>query len=186
MAASTAEPPACKILTPAWEASEWGEVTMPRYASVAGRLVSRMRLAPSRRERQLHPDVGARVAVVVVDLPEPVAAIEPHRGLEPALAVQAKRGSAERAGLLQHAGHQPIREAAAPARRAQPHALELGHARGEAAPPSGPAAHPGGGGPPPAAPTPPRAGSTTISIPPAAPPYSPCQSATSWSRPAAS
>ena len=46
---------------------------MPRYASVAGRLVSRMRLAPSRRERQLHPDVGARVAVVVGDLPEPVA-----------------------------------------------------------------------------------------------------------------
>src|SRR6266478_10235040 len=97
MAASTAEPPACKIWTPAWEASEWGEVTMPRYASVAGRPVSRMRLAPSRRERQLHPDVGARVAVVVGDLPEPVAAIEPHRGLEPALAVQAQRLASERA-----------------------------------------------------------------------------------------
>src|SRR4030088_1570675 len=116
MAASTAEPPACKTWTPACEASEWGEVTMPRYASVAGRLVSRMRLAPSRRERQLHPDVGAGITVVVGDLPEPVAAIEPAPALEPALAVQAQRCSAERAGLLQHAGHQPVREAAAPAR----------------------------------------------------------------------
>src|SRR5260370_29678082 len=111
---------------------------MPRYASVAGRPVSRMRLAPSRRERQLHPDVGARVAVVVGDLPEPVAAVEPHRGLEPALAVETQRVPPQRARLLQHAGHQPGPQAAAPARPAPPPAPEPRPPPGRPPPPRRP------------------------------------------------
>src|SRR5260370_30639689 len=107
---------------------------MPRYASVAGRPVSRMRLAPSRRERQLHPDVGARVAVVVGDLPEPVAAVEPHRGLEPALPVETQPVPPQRARLLPHAGHQPVPQAAAPAPPAPPHALSLPPPPGAPAP----------------------------------------------------
>src|SRR5258705_10189530 len=99
---------------------------MPRYASVAGRPVSRMRLAPSRRERQLHPDVGARVAVVVGDLPEPVAAGEPHCGPHPALPVETHPGPAERARPLPHAAPQPGREAPAPAPPAPPPAPALG------------------------------------------------------------
>src|ERR1700752_1714871 len=39
MAASMAEPPARKTSTPALDASECGDVTMPRDASVAGRPV---------------------------------------------------------------------------------------------------------------------------------------------------
>src|SRR5689334_1243533 len=111
---------------------------MPRYASVAGRPGSRMRLAPRRPERQLHPDVRARIAVVVADLAEAVAAVEPHRGLEPALAVESQGEAAERARLVEHAGHEPVGEAAPAARRPQPHALELGHLRGESAHRRGP------------------------------------------------
>src|SRR6185437_131250 len=133
MAASTAEPPACSACTPAWEASVCGEATMPRYASVAGRAASKMRLAPSRRQRQLHPDVRARIAVVVVDLPESVAAVEPHRGGQPLLAVEPQHPAAEGVGLGEHALHQPVGETLAPVLGAEPHALELGDAGLEAA-----------------------------------------------------
>ena len=74
-------------------------------ARVSGLSVSTLslepRLAPrvSRElERALHPDLGAAVAVVVRHLDEPVGAVEVHRGLEPALAVEPQpRGSRARA-----------------------------------------------------------------------------------------
>src|SRR5260370_38337996 len=82
---------------------------MPRYASVAGRPVSRMRLAPSRRERQLHPNVGARVAVVVGDLPDPAAAVGTLTRLTTELPVQSLPGPSERYPPLPHARRLPDR-----------------------------------------------------------------------------
>src|SRR5690242_19445638 len=128
MAASTAEPPACSTCTPAWEASACGEATMPRYASVAGRTASRMRLASFRRQRQLHPDVRARIAVVVGDLAEAVATVEPHRRGQPVLAVEAQHPAAQGVGVGEHALHQAVGEPAAPVLGPEPHALELGDA----------------------------------------------------------
>src|SRR5712692_11471993 len=136
MAASTAEPPVCKIRTPASEASTWGEVTMPRYASVTGRPVSR-KLAPAGGEPELHPQLGQRIAVVVRNLLEAVAPIQPDRRGQPPLAVEAEYAASERPRLLQHAVHEPPREPAPAAGRAQPHALQLDHAGFEPSHPGG-------------------------------------------------
>src|SRR5262249_33582142 len=137
MAASTAEPPAFRISTPASDASAWGHVTIPRKARVDGRpdsrKLTRARGVGSRAARvpqvELHPDVGPRVAVVVRDLHEPAAPVQVEGGFHAPLGVEAEDPESQGAGFLETAVHQPPTEAEPLARRADPHPLDLADAR---------------------------------------------------------
>ena len=141
----------------------------------------RVRLLPELRYRlighgcvlrskcDLHPDLGARIAVVVRHLAEPVARGRAAAPPPSAAACRAAAAEAEAARLLEAALHQPPAEAAPLAGRADPHALELAEPRRQA-------------------PHPRRADHLARGVlhhaawRPTTPSYSARQSATSWSR----